>query len=153
VDDADFDYVRGYRWHVINRRHGLYVAACETIPGTHRQATIYLHRLVLDAEVGELITHADGNGLNNCRSNLRRRSRAQIQQGRKPHRGRRYRGVSYGPGNSKLKPWIARIKTADRVIHYGSYATPEEAAMAYNEAARILFGDFARLNPVATESS
>ena len=44
------------------------------------------------------------------------------------------------------RPWQARIHVKHKPIFLGYFSTIEEAAMAYDEAARKYFGDFARLN-------
>jgi murein L,D-transpeptidase YafK len=38
------------------------------------------------------------------------------------------------------------IRVNDRLIHIGMYPTPEDAARAYDGAALVYFGEFARLN-------
>src|SRR5262249_26299671 len=42
--------------------------------------------------------------------------------------------------------WRARIVVDGRMIEVGSYPTPEEAALAYDDAARLYHGEFARTN-------
>ena len=56
-----------------------------------------------------------------------------------------YRGVSQ---NSRSGKWHAQIKICGRQTYLGRYATPEQAALRYNEAARQYFGEFAYLNEV-----
>lgn len=60
----------------------------------------------------------------------------------------RYKGVidrsrHIAPGSA---PWLARIRVDGQLIHIGRFDTEEEAARAYDEAARKHFGEFARLN-------
>jgi len=42
--------------------------------------------------------------------------------------------------------WAARIRVDGRFIYIGLYSTPEKAAAAYDEAARLHYGEFARTN-------
>lgn len=59
-----------------------------------------------------------------------------------------FRGVSLDL--RKEQPWRARIKAGDREKWLGYFSTEIEAAMAYNQAAKSLFGDAARLNQLPT---
>lgn len=56
-----------------------------------------------------------------------------------------YRGVAYVP-SPPYRPWAANIRHDGVRYHLGGYATPEEAARAYDAKARELRGDRARLN-------
>ena len=57
-----------------------------------------------------------------------------------------YRGVCF---DRNRKAWVAHIKDAHRQRHLGYFATEAEAALAYNAAAVVVFGEFAYLNEVA----
>jgi len=48
----------------------------------------------------------------------------------------------------KRNMFRAYITRDGRQRHLGYFKTPEEAAIAYNGAARIVFGEFARLNKI-----
>lgn len=66
--------------------------------------------------------------------------------GRRPQKGTLtgFKGVSRS--TSKSRPWHARIMRDGKRVFLGNFASPEEAACAYDAAARELFGEHARLN-------
>lgn len=59
----------------------------------------------------------------------------------------KFRGVSTNT-KSKKKPWRAFTNSNGRQVSLGYFKTEEEAARAYNEKAKELFGDKARLNAI-----
>lgn len=61
-----------------------------------------------------------------------------------------YRGVYYEPRKRRFR---ARIGLEGKQVHVGRYRTAVEAARAYNEAARELFGDKALLNKLPDSSN
>lgn len=150
VDDEDWETLSQYRWHANPRPHrasrggrNWYAYRQEYRDGTTK--TLSMHRQILGAKQGQDIDHRDGNGLNNCRSNLRFASKSQNMANRdvpKPAASG-FRGVSWRPEKSK---WYARINAFCRTRHLGYFHSPEQAARAYDRAAAELFGDFARLN-------
>lgn len=114
--------------------------------------TVRLHRWLLNADHSDDVDHANGDGLDNRRENLRRATSA--QNARNAHKRAQctsqYKGVNWD-ANGRLS-WRARIRVDRKLIHIGRFATEEEAARAYDEAARRLHGEFARVNfPVDEE--
>lgn len=91
------------------------------------------------------VDHRDGNGLNNQRANLRIASVSQNHGNtRKPRSGRnRFKGVTR---STHGKPWQAQLKIAGHHYFLGRFDTEEEAARAYDVAAREHFGEFALAN-------
>lgn len=149
IDDADFALVvESGPWHAApgartfyarrnaRRDEGGWVSQC-------------LHKFLTGWPT---VDHADGDGLNNQRSNLRPASAGQNAA----NRPRRIDSTSGFKGvcanKSRGLPWRAQICAGYRKRHLGLFVTPEEAARAYDAAARDLFGAYARLN-FPTESA
>lgn len=111
-----------------------------------------LHRWLLNPPEGMDVDHWDGNGLNNQRSNLRIVTRSKNLQNKRKTRGSsEYKGVSWHRQSSK---WLVHIKSGGRYKHLGVFIGEEDAAKAYDSAARLAFGEFAALNfPVDGERS
>jgi len=58
-----------------------------------------------------------------------------------------YRGVT-----RRKHGWSAAVFYHNRGVYLGLFDTPEKAALAYNEAAKKIYGTNARLNEVADET-
>jgi len=85
--------------------------------------------------------------LDNCKSNLREATLTQNQGNRSVSIFSKtgYKGVSWHKVSKKFR---ARLSTKGGEIYLGLFESPEDAALAYNEAAIKYFGQFAKLNKV-----
>lgn len=145
VSDRDFRQLSKYSWHVIKERGGTKYAAT-SIKVNGRYKRVLMHRMIMGEKLNFLIDHADGNGLNNTRENLRFCTYAQNNANSKVRSTNRvgFKGVKHI--DNPTKPWLASIKHEGQQIYLGQYARVEDAARAYNEAAKKYYGEFARLN-------
>lgn len=138
IDVEDISLVKDSLWHVGG---GGYAKS-----GDHK----FMHRLILNAPEGSQVDHINGNKLDNRRSNLRLATASQnrANKGKIVNNTSGYKGVSLSG-----KKWAADIAMNKVKVRLGRFDTPEEAAKAYDQAARELHGEFARPNfPVGPSS-
>lgn len=104
----------------------------------------YMHRVITNAPKGMNVDHINGNKLDNRVENLRLATPSENVQNKKRKRNNQsgYKGVSYYYAGK----WRARIDVDGHEINLGYYDDKEDAAHAYDEAARHYFGEFARTN-------
>ena len=89
-----------------------------------------------------LTDHRNGDGLDNQRHNLRPATNSQNNHNRGPAIGRSssYKGVHWHKGCRK---WQASIRIDGKRRHLGLFASEEDAARAYAEAALEVQGEYA----------
>ena len=145
VDDADYEWLSQYHWQAKPSKRTAY-ARRSGYPELGYCGCILMHRQILGAKPGQFVDHIDGNGLNNQRSNLRLCALVDNQRRRFVHTSASgFRGVQHRPW-LKSRPWSAHICVNDRKLHLGYFPSAEDAARAYDKAAREVFGDFAMPN-------
>lgn len=142
IDAEDADRVSPWLWSVLERPgRSSYVLRREKGLGT-----VYLHRFLMNAPPGLQVDHVDGDGLNCRRGNMRLCTASQNQMNRanaRSEKSSRYKGVFWSKHHRK---WIAQIKLDYVGRCIGRFDSEDDAAMAYDAAARETFGAFARLN-------
>lgn len=144
IDDEDFDKVSKYKWHCLANNY----AARKFYYGKkdNKWITKYirLHQFILN-EFNKEIDHINGNRLDNRKENLRfcDRTLNNANIGLKRNNTSGYKGVRK---NKQINKWFASISAYKKVYYLGSFENKIDAAKAYNEKAKELFGKFARLN-------
>ncbi len=133
IDDEDQVKIQSYNWFLwsTKRHYGIYVIGRLK---DKRTQPIRLHRLILNAEVGQIVDHINGNPLDNRKSNLRIvTSTVNNQNARKRKDGvsSKFKGVSYSASERK---WKCQIQINKQKIHLGVYLSEIEAAKTYNRA-------------------
>ena len=105
-----------------------------------------MHRLILNAPKDVTVDHINGNTLDNRRVNLRL---ATLSQNNKNKRSINYTGFKnvYLVPNSTRR-WYAKIMVDRQSMFLGTFGSPQEAALVYNNAAQKYHGEFARLNQI-----
>lgn len=147
IDDEDADLVAGFKWYGMKVEGKVYAAGWKHLPPG--RFFVHLHRLITNAQPGEIIDHADRDPLNCRRSNLRRATRQQNVWNNGPTRKQgtsKYKGVFLCRKTGRFR---ARIVYNRRQIYLGYFKREEDAARAYNAKAAELFGEFAYLNPIS----
>lgn len=140
VDEEDYELVNKSSWSAECRGRTSYAV------GKRGGRTICLHRMVLNAPDGSDVDHINGDGLDCRRSNLRCSTHQENcfnARKRSSPTSSQYKGVSWHRRSGK---WSAQICVHGSKVHLGLYATEIDAAEAYDAAAVLHFGEFARLN-------
>ena len=140
VDDEDGGTVSPHRWYA--KREGRVWYAYRNVPSITTKSgytTLAMHRYLTDYR---MVDHKNGNGLDNRRSNLRPADRKRNGANRGPNTAYLLKGVIVAP-NGKFR---ARITVDGHQKHLGVFHSYQEAAEAYDAAALLYFGEFARIN-------
>lgn len=157
VDDEDYQYFSRLKWKAIKKENNWYAVLRKVIDGSkgRKQTTIYMHELLIDLENRDCITFKNKNTMDYRKENLfgvskgvsqaRTRKRMTTHGGRKPTS--KYKGVCRRIKKGKLS-WEVRIAKDAKTYYVGSFQNQKEAAIAYNERAEELYGEFGYKNKV-----
>ena len=145
VDAADYRRVAPFPWKLLEGHNGKLYAMARI-----GKRTVYMHREIAGTPKGAETDHVNGDGLDNRRANLRTatasQNRGNMGKPRRPDGSAhtsRFKGVSWDKGR---QCWQAKICRNGRHCNLGRYGDESEAARAYDAAAIVHFGEFARLN-------
>lgn len=144
IDIEDINKISSFKWTLSvkpKKNHvGKYVC-------TGRKPKIYLHRLIVNAPKGFVVDHKDGNGLNNCKTNLKICTVS--ENGLNWFYSRNsYRGVYFHKDSGK---WVSELRHNNVRYCIGSFKNEKDAAIAYNNKSIELRGENAKLNIIETE--
>ena len=104
----------------------------------------YLHRLIVNAQKGDIVDHIDRNRQNNTRENLRIVTRATNNYNREV-KNKLGRGIYFDKFGNRFR---ACISHENKTLKLGSFKTLIEAKEAYNKKAVELRGDDAYLHVI-----
>jgi len=145
VDDCDFEKCSQLSWSFTNEKKES-VRTNIRINGFAKRVSIA--NFILN-DFRSIFDHKDRNPLNNQRTNLRIATPQQNSFNRgKAHifdLTSKFKGVSFDKINQK---WRAKISINRKQYSLGRFKTELEAAIAYNNEAFKLFGEFAVLNQI-----
>lgn len=139
IDEDDFDLVNSVgRWYADRNCQTFY--ARKNFWRNGKCLSVRMHHVITG---WRYVDHANGNGLDNRRSNLRQATDQQNARNRQRLRetASGFKGVTRANSH-----WQAQITANGRRLYLGVFEAPEIAARAYDAAAIKYFGEFARLN-------
>jgi len=144
VDDEDYDWVTAEGpWRLLKpyRSTAIYARAHDK---ADNNVAVLMHNLILGSKN---VDHINENGLDNQRHNLRLATGTQNQANKSKYFTVRttsqFKGVHW---NSNRQKWVAGINVHKKHFYLGSFDIETEAALAYDRAALVHFGEFAKLN-------
>ena len=141
VDVEDYQELSQYPWQIWETERN----SCYAVRYCGKKI-IYMHRQIMNAPAGVFFDHRYGNSLDNRKVNLRIATRVQNQYNRRKISRKttsKYKGVHL---KRNMKKYCATIGFNGKKTHLGCFENEIDAAKAYDEAAKKLFGEFAKLN-------
>ena len=130
IDDDDFDRVKKYIWAMKPNGYAY-----------RTSKSIYLHRFIMRANIGQYVDHINGKPLDNQKHNLRFCS---FQQNTWNRHTKGTQGVSF----TESKKWRAYIFVNKKQKWLGIYDKKEDALRAFNTAAVFYRGKYAFINKI-----
>lgn len=176
VDDEDYEFLNEFSWKYSKYKKDRtgYAVRFEYIKGTSSKSCKYgkkrriqMHREILGLKKGDgkLTDHKNHNGLDNQKHNLRVCTHKENSKNKLSYKNStsKYVGVCFikqniakkyttKEGNEKIYPakeyfyWRATIENNGKRELIGNFKNEIDAAKAWNERAKILYGEFANLN-------
>jgi hypothetical protein len=139
IDDEDYELVSNFNWRAVLQTPKHIYATSSKRP---EYINVSMHRLIMGVTDRKIkVDHIDHDGLNNQKSNLRLCTHSQNMANRISKK--KYMGIWVERG----KYWFAGCKK-NGTTHKVSAKSEIDAALKYNELAKILHGEFARLNVI-----
>ena len=137
IDIEDMERCKDFKWRLSDDRY---------VRGGSKN--IYLHNFILNRKTNmkEITDHRDHDKLNNRKNNLRPCNKSQNAANlvkKNTDCTSLFKGVFW---RKNRKKWNAAIMKNNKKTYLGSFINEIDAAIAYNEAAKKIFGEFANLN-------
>lgn len=147
VDAADYEFLSQWKWFFLNDTYAARTQYIGMEKGKPKRITIKMHQVLMDAADGYEVDHINSNGIDNRRANLRVCTHKQNRWNSSSQKGSssKYKGVSYQKATNYYKAYII---VHGVYKHLGCYLEEDDAARAYNRAAKAEHGEYAKFNPV-----
>lgn len=141
VDEGDYAFLMQWKWHY----HVTGYAQRNSPRNGGKQHPIKMHRVIMECPSNMVVDHINHDKLDNRRCNLRICTQGQnnINSLGWSRRLGKYKGTSW---NKICKKWGAYIQVNRIPIFLGYYNNDIDAAKAYDTAAIMYHGQFAKLN-------
>lgn len=144
VSDHRFDELNQWKWTASFHEGKWY--AVRTVGSGLFKKHIIMHRQIMGVTDPNIeVDHIDNDGINNVDENLRVCTHAQnnYNKGKNKNNTSGFKGVSWHKAGNKYR---ADINLNGKQTHLGLFLSAEDAAHAYDNKAKELFGEFANLN-------
>ena len=138
VDDEDFERLNQFKWSVYKNHKTWYASR------KNKQQKILMHREIMNAPKHIQVDHRNGDGLFNCKKNLRLCTHQQNQFNQKHAQKNNKLGIKGVRWRKDRKKFEAQIRFNGKAIYLGRFAVLADADQAYRVAELKHFKEFAR---------
>ncbi len=148
VDDDNFEELSQFNWYANRKKDNNYFAQRKAIVEGNTKILL-MHRVIMGCPDDLQIDHINHDTLDNRKENLRVCSNSSNQMNKRKKRkiaSSKYKGVTFCKDGWRIKKWKAYLQFGNKRYSLGYFLTEEEAARAYDNKAKELFGEFVYLN-------
>ena len=151
VDDEDFEELSKHSWYAHWNKMGKTYVARRTVHSGKKTTGMRMHRQIMGVTDPRIqVDHANFCTLDNRRENLRVTTNSGNERNKHKRKGciSKYKGIDLKRGKWRARINIPSISGFGRGIRtdLGTYENEIDAAKAYDDAAKIHYGVFAKLN-------
>lgn len=135
IDDDDAHLVTPFKWTYSSTGYARRICAGKNVS---------MHRVIMGSPKDLCVDHINGNTLDNRKSNLRTCTKMENCRNQKTKgSSSKYKGVSVQSSRGK---WQVKIRSMHKTIFVGRFDDEREAALAYDKAAILYHGQYAKTN-------
>lgn len=156
VDGEDYEELSKYKWYAKKDKKTYYAGRTVYLGGGRKNPKnriIFMHRQILNVPGGRQTDHQNHCGLDNRKQNIKVCTQNENQHNQivRKRGTSKFKGVHWVKGriyNDKQykSRWRAKIVHNGKSIYLGYFDNEIEAAKAYDDKAKELFGNFAGCN-------
>lgn len=145
VDDEDYPYLSRFSWHLSSKNWGRPITYFTS--EKNEAIGISMSRFLMTKHSKHRIIYKNKNQLDNRKENLVSAPVSVVAHLAEKKKGMssKHKGVCY---KKRDKKWYADINKNGKRIALGSFQNEKEAALAYNEKAKELYGEFSYQNKI-----
>lgn len=144
-DIEDYEIIKKYCWREEVKG---YIRATAII--NNEEVSVWLHRLVMNAQPGELVDHIKHKKYDNRKSQMRIVNNSQNIMNSKPN-NKNTSGVPGVHQRKDSKKWVARITINGERLYLGTFLNFQDAVAARRQAEDVYFKEFSYTNSMQME--
>lgn len=147
VDDEDYEYLMQWKWQAFYQQntHSFIARRMTSKRKEGERKSIIMHRIIMNAQKGQIIDHINHDTLDNRKENLRFCTHSENMQNRtiQSNNKARYKGIYW---RKSRNCWEVRVHKNCKLKRVKCVHDKIEAALVYDEFAEEVHGEFAKLN-------
>lgn len=142
VDDEDYQKISQFTWYLV-KVNDLSYAQRIVLLESGKRTHVKMHHDIFGKCSGKVLDHANRNGLDNRKQNLRFATRSQNNANArvKTNSKSQVKGCWFNP---KTNLWVSWLAFEGKKIYVGKFKNLEDAKIAFANKHKQVYGEFSR---------